>query len=84
MAKDGRQVPVSFDDATLTELNAYCEFFSLDPNELINSVLGHFLENHQSADFNQLAQGYLAMGQLNEEIADEFSATEAEVARLDR
>ena len=84
MASDAHQVPVSFNDTTLTDLKAYCEFFSVDQDQLINTVLCHFLENHESADLNKLAQGYLAMGQLNEEIADEFSASEAEASRLDQ
>ncbi|KRN93762.1 hypothetical protein IV55_GL000951 [Furfurilactobacillus siliginis] len=84
MASDAHQVPVNLDDATLTELKTYCEFFSLDQNDLINNVLSHFLADHESIDLNQLALGYQAMGQLNEEIADEFSLTEAEAASIDQ
>ncbi|GKT03101.1 hypothetical protein ACRYI5_05615 [Furfurilactobacillus sp. WILCCON 0119] len=84
MTNDAQQVPVTLSDETMTELTAYCEFFGLERNQLIEKVLTHFFVDQKATDFSLLMKGYTDMSQLNEEIADEFCATEAEAATLDR
>lgn len=76
-AKSTSSVPVAFDAQLSKRIAAYCEYYAIDENDLVNDALAEFFEAHRQ-NLDALAQGYVEMGQLNSEIAHEFSSCEAE------
>ncbi|KRK40935.1 hypothetical protein [Loigolactobacillus bifermentans] len=76
-SKSTSGVPVAFDAQLSKRIAAYCEYYAINENDLVNDALAEFFEAHRQ-NLDALVKGYVEMGQLNSEIAHEFSSCEAE------
>ncbi|ANK60232.1 MULTISPECIES: hypothetical protein [Loigolactobacillus] len=74
---------VAFDEQTKKKIDAYCEYYSVDENDLVNGAMMEFFKIHQQK-LDTLINGYIEMGHLNAEIAREFSPCECEADQLIR
>ncbi|KRM86635.1 hypothetical protein [Lacticaseibacillus thailandensis] len=71
------QLSVSMDAAMEEKIESYCELNDVDMQTAVHEALNEFINMH-GEEIAQLIAGYRAMGNLNEEICDEFTACEAE------
>lgn len=76
-SKSTSTVPVALDARLSKRMAAYCEYYAINENDLVNDALAEFFEAHRQ-NLDALVKGYVEMGQLNSEIAHEFSSCEAE------
>lgn len=77
MDAKGKKLSVMVDTTVYAQMETYCEIYDIDENDLMNDAMYDFIQEHKKP-VEDLINGYAEMAQLNAEIANEFSACEAE------
>ncbi|MFD1670570.1 hypothetical protein ACFQ5M_00500 [Agrilactobacillus yilanensis] len=72
-----KKLSVQVDGNLSREVEAYCSMYAIDTQQVIESALSEYLEQHQPL-MEELIEGYTEMASINSEICQEFSASECE------
>lgn len=72
-----KKLSVQVDGELSQEVETYCDVYSVDTQDVIETALSEYLEERQPL-MQELIEGYTEMASINSEICQEFSASECE------